>query len=437
MIFLPNPRYFLPVLHRVDGNVKLRSMTSGRRPARVQMPLAKETLAKPRGRRQVVEAFVWSDDAHQIGIERYAREAGWVLRSAPVHKPDLLASWRSDGIICQLHQDAKDFVAAVRRVKAPKVEMAGYLDDPDVPVVKPDYRAVGRLAAEHFLERGFRDFAFIGPLDNRPVTTDLRRGFEDHLGSIGVSVHDIDTKDQESDDIYQEYDNEYWRTLWSTISGKVSDLPKPVGVLVWNLNSVTDLIEGCEELGFLIPEQVAIVSLSGVGSARIPSSISVSCVEVDYETQGYQAAALLDRLMDGAAPPPRPILIPPDGLVVRESSDVIAVGHLEVARAVSYILRNLHRKDLFVPDVVAATKMSARGLYRVFEEHIGMPIATEIDRLRCEKAMGMLAATSQTLAEIAEACGYRDTSHLKRSVKRRTGLTPTEYRRGQQDKNHE
>jgi LacI family transcriptional regulator len=385
----------------------------------------------------VVEAFVWSESAHHCGIERYAREAGWVLRSAPVHRPDLLASWKCDGIICQLHRSAKDFVAAVRGVRVPKVELAGYVDDLEAPIVKPDYRAVGRLAAEHFIDRGFRDFAFLGPTDKRPVAYDLRKGFEEHLSSIGVPTHIISTQDQESDDPYQGYDNENWRTLWSAIGGKVSDLPKPVGLLVWHIDSVVDLVEGCWELGFLIPEQVAIVSLSGVESPWIASPISVSCVELDYETQGYQAAALLDQLMDGDPPPKEPNLIPPVRLTVRESSDTVAVGHVEVAKAVSFILRNLHRKDLFVPDVVAATKMSPRGLYRVFEEHVGLPIASEIDRLRSEKAMGMLAATSRTLAEIAEACGYQDTNHLKRSVKRRTGLTPTAYRRDRQDKDRE
>jgi LacI family transcriptional regulator len=155
----------------------------------------------------------------------------------------------------------------------------------------------------------------------------------------------------------------------------------------------------------------------------------MSYVAGDFEEQGYQAAALLDRLMDGGEPPTRPVLVSPKQVLVRQSSDVIAVGNVTVARALMFIRRNLHNKSLSASDVVAATQSSRTKLYYEFEEHIGRSIADEIDHLRCQKAAGLLRTTSMKVVRIGDACGFSSSTHFGRSFKRATGLTPTEYRK--------
>ena len=101
-------------------------------------------------------------------------------------------------------------------------------------------------------------------------------------------------------------------------------------------------------------------------------------VPADFEEQAYQAAALLDRLMDGEAPPTDPLLIPPKPSVVRQSIDIVAIKDVEAAKAVRYLMANLHDSRLGVPDVVAATASSRSALFKAFRKHVGRPIAEEI-----------------------------------------------------------
>ena len=385
--------------------------------------------------RRVLQAFVWYDQSHRVGIARYARQSNWVLDFTTSDLIMDYPSWTGDGIICQLHPDFEESSDIIRRLDCPKVDLAGYLDDWKGPVVVPDYRAAGAMVAEHFAERGLEHFAYFGEmLKPGRICLPLERGFTEGLASLGASpvllywdnpeVTGNSSREVPSRQVRDAYSPRV--TEW--LRRKLLSLPRPLGILVLNTELVEDLMAACREVGLLIPEEVAVVVNSADADYCESAPVPISSVVPDYETQGYEAAALLDRLMNGEEPPSEPVLIPPKGLVIRDSSDVVAVGNTEIDRALRFIRRNLHRTDLFPATIAKEANMSVRVMYRAFEEHVGIPVAKEIARQRFEKAKRLLATTNQPIAVLAESCGYPDRHQFSRSFKRATGFTPTEYR---------
>ena len=68
--------------------------------------------------------------------------------------------WNPDGIICQIYDDR--LAKAYRETRRPVVELFESRAESEFHRILPDDEATGRMAAQHFLERGFRHFAFFG-----------------------------------------------------------------------------------------------------------------------------------------------------------------------------------------------------------------------------------------------------------------------------------
>jgi len=370
-------------------------------------------------------ATVWCEPAQAHGIGRFAKGAGWRLDLVGPDSASDLARWSGDGIICQLHRSAQPLVRRIRRLKsAPKVGMSLFVPGAADAHVVADYARMGRLAAEHLLDRGFRHFAVCG-WEMVSWHRRLRsRGFVDRLAQAGLTAAEISCPDPGTP-AAQRRDFDRRRHLAS----QVAQLPVPLAIAAVDASLATSLVDGCCDAGLLVPEQVAIVSLMDDLLLSEFGRVPLSAVSVDYEEHGYQAAALLGRLMDGEAPPPEPILIPPAPLVLRHSSDMTAIDSKPAALAVKFIMDNLARRQLYVPDVVAASGVSKSTLTREFARHVGRPIAVEIRRLRVEKATRLIRETAMPFTRIARACGYSGLKHLERSLRRAAGLCPRELRR--------
>lgn len=370
-------------------------------------------------------ATAWCEPEQARGIARFAKEAGWRLDLAGPETASLLSRWDGDGIICQLHGSQRSLVARVRAKKGvPKVGLSLYLPGAAAAHVVHDYRAMGRLAAEHLLDRGFRYFAFCGWDKTNWHRRLRRRGVIERLAAAGHKASPLSCPDPNSPQAQRAgFDSR------RCLAHQVTALPVPLGVAADDARLATRLVDGCSSVGLLVPEQVAIVSLSDDLLICEFGRVPLSAISVDYEEQGYRAAALLDRLMDGAAPPGTPVLVPPRSLIVRHSSDITAIENKAVARAVKFIMDNMGRQDLYVPAVVAASGVSKTTLTREFVRHVGRPIAAEIRRLRLDKAMRLIRESPLSFTRIAEVAGYSSLKHLERSVRRASGLCPRHLRR--------
>ena len=377
-------------------------------------------IRRHRPRRRVMLATVWLEQAHLWGIARYAHEADWVLDSVGPQELHRLVAWQGDGVICQLHPSARRFVELVRRLDVPKVEMADYVADMNVPRVMPDYDACGRRAAEHFLSRGFQHFAVAHPWE----VYISPRGFVEPITRAGHSVATLAWAERSVRRAgYGPMDRRQW------LADRLLSLPKPLAVLAPDYTLAAELLDSCSDAGLLVPDHVAVVAFSDDGLMCELAPVPLSSIAPNYEQQAHEAARLLDRLMRGEAPPSDRVLIPPRPLVIRRSSDGLAVRHPGVARALRFLRESLHRKALWVPEVARAAAMSRRGLDRAFRQHLGRSVAAEIRRLRLEQAAELLRTTKLPVSAIADACGYGDAKQFRRALRADTGQTPGGYRR--------
>jgi LacI family transcriptional regulator len=153
----------------------------------------------------------------------------------------------------------------------------------------------------------------------------------------------------------------------------------------------------------------------------------ISSVDTNLELLGYRGATLLDELMQRHAPPKAPIRVPASGLVVRKSSDLLAVKHKGVARSVRFILEHCH-EPISVKDLVGVAAMSRRGLHKAFIEHLGRTPGEELHRVRIERAKALLAESNHKMEVLARMCGYQSANSFCVAFKQATGMPPKSYR---------
>jgi LacI family transcriptional regulator len=143
----------------------------------------------------------------------------------------------------------------------------------------------------------------------------------------------------------------------------------------------------------------------------------------------YEAAALLDRMMNGEKAPTEILRVKPRGLVTRRSTDIVAVADLQLARALRFIRDHYANPLLGVEDVVAATEISRRLLEKAFRRELNRSMNQEIVRVRMEKVKDLLVTTDLKVVDVAAATGFARPSHLFRTFRKIFGISPQSYRR--------
>lgn len=363
------------------------------------------------------------------GIARYAREHGaWSIvyqeRKLEDPVPPWLRRWEIDGIIARMETRALANAILARGV--PAVDVRGALPDLEVPVVYTDNAQISRLAAEHLRERGFRNFAFCGFVgtefsDQRSTAFFEwlnRAGFACHVYAPPKTVPRALTTDYEADGLRYEPHVAQW----------LRALPKPVGLMACNDIRGQQILYACREMGITVPDEVAVI---GVDNDELLCELCdppLSSVAQDTEHAGYEAAAMLERMMAGRRAPKRPLYLPPLGIVARRSTDVLAISDRAIAGAVRFIRE--HACDgIDVGDLLDAVPMSRTVLERRFVKLVGHSPKAEILRVQMERAKELLATTDLRLEEIAAKVGYDHHEYFCVVFKRETGQTPGEFRR--------
>ena len=209
----------------------------------------------------------------------------------------------------------------------------------------------------------------------------------------------------------------------------LQSLPKPIGVLCANDDRAASLLETCHVLGYGVPEDVSVIGVDDDQYVCELQNPPLSSVRMASEQAGYEAAALLDRLMHGdERMSGQRIMAHATGVSGRQSTNVLMVRHANVRKALRFIRENAGR-PIGVTDIVKATGLSHRTLNDQFHAELGCSIINQLTIARIGYVGRLLTETELRIGEIATAVGYEDDRHFSRYFKRAMGLTPQAYRR--------
>jgi AraC-like DNA-binding protein len=100
----------------------------------------------------------------------------------------------------------------------------------------------------------------------------------------------------------------------------------------------------------------------------------------------------------------------------------------QVRRVTAYIDANLGLA-IKIKDLVALTALSSSHFSHAFKESFGEAPFVYITRRRMEQAQQMMLSTTETLSQIALACGLYDQAHFTRVFRRVVGVSPNVWRR--------
>lgn len=373
--------------------------------------------------KNVLVALGWYDHRLLQGIATYATQHRWHLAAhSIIHEKVIPWGWEGDGVLAWLAA-GDDLAQFVVSVKKPTVDFS--MRRPHLPFARvvQDHAKTGQLVATHFLERGLRHFCFYSDSENWSQV-ERGEGFVKALKSAGYPCDWL--RWHESQDHGPGRNEWLRRRAW--LQAHLQRAPKPVAIFTANGTLAVEVQELCAEARIAVPSQVAIVGIDDYLLSVGVMTRSISGVDTNLEEQGYQGAAMLDRLMRGGKVPRKPLRIAPAKVITRKSSDILAVDHDGVARGMHFITERF-AEAISVDDVARAARMSRRGLHQAFCEHVGCTPGDRIRRVRLDHAKSLLAETDEKIESIARRVGYPNVNTFFIAFRKVEDSTPAEFRR--------
>lgn len=379
----------------------------------------------------VVVSPVWEESAGKIlkGIARYQRdhspwEVHWDYEGNSVFDTGWFTRQPWRGVISR-HTNALQ-VESCRKLGIPIVDVNNAEQIPGVPNVVLRNHAVGRLGAEHFIERGFRNFAFCG-FNNEPWSRERRSGFAEAVRAFG----------RECSLLEREYPGTYaggctpkWESEEvESIARWLAELPKPVAVMSCNDFRAMQVLYASHHRGFRVPEDVAVLGANDDEARCELANPPLSSVATNHIRSGYVAAEALDRLMNRRPVDRAALTIDPIEVVTRQSTDILAVDDPKVAKAVHFIQQNAC-KGTRVDAVCRHAGIARTQLEEKFRKYFARTPQSEIRRIQLARVRQLLQDTDLPLDSVAELCGFKHPEYLIVFFKREMGVSPGRFRRG-------
>jgi LacI family transcriptional regulator len=335
--------------------------------------------------------------------------------------PDL-HSWGGNGIIADF--DHPGVAKAAAKSKLPVVGFGSgygwYVQGSSIPYFFSNNKVIATMAADHLLARGLRHFAYCGysPTPINGWSEERAKTFADRVGERGFECV-----------IYRDsYKTTYqWTSVQRALGKWLESLPKPVGVMAANDIRARHVLEACRTFNLRVPQDVAVIGVDNDELLCRLSSPPLTSIEQGAKRVGYEAAALLDRMMRGKKSRQKSFVIDPVGIVVRQSTDVLAIDEPKVAKAMAFIQEHA-LEGIKVPDVVEAAAVSRSGLETRFAKTLGYTIRTAIRQVQLERARRLISDTNVPLKQVASDTGFRSVQHMTTLFGKAFGCAPAKYR---------
>ena len=360
------------------------------------------------------------------GIQRFIKSnesQEWVAvleqRELNTANPEWLSEWSGHGMISR--STTEKLKLGLRKNGIPFVDITDRYSTEDVVAIRSDDEAIGRMGAEHLVECVLPNFAFCG--FEREAWSDRRaNGFIEALEQKGIATHRLDS-------VWRSSGAKDWAKEKAKLMKWLKSLPKPVGIMACNDVRGMQLIDCCFQAGIDVPEEVAIVGVDNDELLCDLCHTPLTSILPNAEEVGFQSALTLSKMLASKKRkhPNSQLTIPPLGIVVRRSSDIVAVEDSDMAAALK-LIREEACSGISVSEVVSKIEMSRSSIERKFRDLLGRTPQQEIRRIQLNKVCALLSSTDLPIESIAPKCGFEHPEYLHVVFKRVLSTTPGQFR---------
>ncbi|TWU27750.1 AraC family transcriptional regulator [Bythopirellula polymerisocia] len=332
-----------------------------------------------------------------------------------------LVNWPGDGILAAINTEEE--AACAKASKVPVVNISSAL--PHLPVTSCiiDNHAMGVLAADHLISKGFRSFAYCG-LKDVEYSRQRQAGFEEKLNSV-----DFHSQEFLSHPTYFHQTGD-WITQNHELAKWLDELPKPLGLFAVSDYRARQVLDACLNSGLRVPEEVAILGTGNEDLVCGHVRPTLTSVARNNFLQGYRSAEILDHLMQGLEVQGELLPIPPLEIVERDSTRTFAVSDSRLRDALEYMHEHLHQPLFSIDDITRQASVSRRWLEYAFRDALGETPYQYLRRQRLARAKRLLVEEPKTkIYKIAQSSGFSSAKQLAMTFQQDFGMSPREYRR--------
>jgi LacI family transcriptional regulator len=288
--------------------------------------------------------------------------------------------------------------------------------------VDVDDLAIGRLAANHLISRGYRNFAFVGRRDAHYAKQRLE-GFQSVVGDVPIYWEEF--RD------WRQYD-EYWRDPDEDMMDWLLVQPKPLGIFTAHDPTGRHVLEAAAQANLDVPFVVGVVSANDDESVCEMARPALSSIRLPWRKIAAEVITTLEAVWAGKSPR-GPVLISSLEIVARGSSSFEAVSDILVRRSMQSLISQI-ASIKSVEDWATQSGVSRRVFERRFQAALGRSPLAMIQMQRIERAKILLSTTEIPISLIAERCGYQSNERLSVNFRALTGMSPANYRRSTRDR---
>lgn len=349
-------------------------------------------------------------------ISEYATQAGWMLDATMAVASERYDMPKADAIIAvyTITNTTRDWLRKHQQIPTVHVWMSEADIKQGWSGTAEDGLLCGQQVAEHFVQRGFTNYAFYQRLKGQ--RSDLRwLGFKTTLEKRGITATLLAPGKKIIDS-----------TTW--LSKKLSKLPKPLALFVQDDLRGAESVYACNAEGLNIPDDVSIIGVGNDDLMTHSCGTPLSSIDVQMAQLAIVACEMLQRRISHKAWKQEVIRVPPTGVIPRYSSDSRSVESVFVVRMIQHIRANLH-KLLEANDVAKALRCSRRWLDYECMRTLKHTCSEEIIVQRILRAKQLLADTDFPVSSIAVQVGLQQMPRFFRNFKALAKQTPAEYRR--------
>jgi len=355
-------------------------------------------------------------------LAHHPDDAPWQHRDSA---PDLrvipsLEKWNPDGIIAHIFDPS--VAEALTHFNCPIVNITDTLEGIGFPLVEVNNLAVGTMAANYFLSKGFINYGYFG---SSWAHFSLRRekGFRDTLAR-----HGFDASTCNAEFLPRPSFKQNWKTSDENIAQWLRALPKPCAILASNDKPARHLTELCSELNLRVPGDIAILSVDNDEAECQMSFPALSSIEIPTRLIGLKAAEMLAQLIRGKPLDQIHIKIDPLRIIERGSTDIETHTNPMIAKLMDVIAQRAIDNP-GVDALARACGVSRRLLEKKVSSSLGTTILSLVQEQQVKMAKNLLLDSYLPIGQIVERCGMGSQRRLNEVFMKKTGTTPSGFRK--------